>query len=81
MNYELESKLRDKADNWRVDNLQSEIRSLKNEVDELRKTIGRNESRMSNQIYVIRQLVQVIIDNKLLTENESILYEIMNYSY
>ena len=79
MNYELERKLRDKVDKWELHALKETIRNLEFKIGELKETIGRNETRMSNQVYAIQQLAQAMLDRNLLPEDENILIELKNY--
>ena len=79
MNYELENKLRDKIDKWELHALKETIRNLEFKIGELKETIGRNETRMSNQVYAIQQLAQAMLDRNLLPEDENILIELKNY--
>lgn len=81
MNYELESKLQDKADKWEVQNLQQEIRNQNNIIDELRRKMGSDQSRMSNQVYVIQRLINLLIVNEVLKDNTHLLYDIQNTAY
>ena len=81
MNYELESKLRDKAEKWELHSLEEKIRNLNNDIFELRKVIGQNETRMSNQVYVIQRLITIIMESEVLKDNTHLLYDIQNIAY
>jgi len=82
MNYELESKLRNKAETWEVHNLQQEIRNQNNVINELRRIIGHNELRMCNQVYVIQRLITILIENEPTKSGISdLLYDIQNLAY
>ena len=81
MNYELESKLRDKAEKWELHSFEEKIRNLNNDIYELRRTIGQNETRMSNQVYVIQRLITIIMESEILKDNTHLLYDIQNIAY
>ena len=81
MDYVLESKLRDKVEKWEVHNLEEKIRNLNNDISELRRTIGQNETRMSNQVYVIQRLITIIMESEVLKDNTHLLYDIQNIAY
>lgn len=78
-NYEIESKLRDKVDNWKFNALEQEVSSLKNENRQLREIIGRCESKFQNYYEAITQLSRVLIDSGEFEEDENTLHSISQY--
>lgn len=74
--YEIENKLRDKADKWELHNLKSEVERLQNENRNLDDKVARLENRISNHYSAIEQLVQIIIDSALFGEREENLMNI-----
>jgi hypothetical protein len=76
MNYEIESKLRDKADKWEVQNTQNEISHLKNEINDLQRSISRLESVNSNRYYVLDRLITLLTEHSQFEDISNQLNEI-----
>ena len=65
MNYEIEQALRQKADNYKVYELESEIRQLKSKNTELQYKIERALSQLNNYQNVIIRLIQILDENEV----------------
>ena len=74
--YEIEGKLRDKADKWELHNVQNENRELRNNIHELERKIGNLEGENSRKYYVIDRLVNLLAENISLNEISNELYEL-----
>ncbi|MFA5299771.1 MAG: hypothetical protein WC389_16420 [Lutibacter sp.] len=74
--YEIEGKLRDKADKWELYNVQNENRKLENQIHELERKIGDLEGVNSNRYYVIERLINLLAENVSLNEIASELYDL-----
>ena len=66
--YEIESKLRDKADKWELHNLQNENRELKSQIHDLERKIGNLEGTNSNKNYLLDRLLNLLAENISLNE-------------
>lgn len=78
-NWEIESKLREKVDNWKFNSLEQEVSSLKRENQQLRETIGRCESKFQNYYEAISQITRVLIESEEFEDNEDTLRSIPQY--
>lgn len=78
LNYEIESKLSQKAEKWELNSLQQELNSLKNENRELRDTIQRCESKFQNCYSAFELLQRILLDSGQMTETED-LHSLMQY--
>lgn len=74
--YEIEGKLRDKADKWELHNVNNENRELKSQIHELERKIGNLESENSHKYYVINRLIDLLAENVSLNEISNELYEL-----
>jgi hypothetical protein len=74
--YEIEGKLRDKADKWELHNVQNENRELKSQIHELERRIGNLEGENSRKYYVIDRLINLLAENTSLNEISNELYEL-----
>ncbi len=78
MNYEIESKLNDKVDNWQFHALQQEVSSLKNENRQLKDSVKRCENKFQNYYSAFEMLQRILLDSGQITETED-LHSIMQY--
>jgi uncharacterized protein YlxW (UPF0749 family) len=76
MNYEIESKLRDKADKWELHNIQNENRELKSHIYDLERKIGNLEGANSNKNYLLDRLLNLLSENVSLNEISNDLHEL-----
>lgn len=74
--YEIEGKLRDKADKWELHNLQNENRELKSQIYELERKIGNLEGANNNKNYLLDRLLYFLADNISLNEISNELHEL-----
>ena len=74
--YEIESKLRDKADKWELHNLQNENRELKSQIHDLERKIGNLEGANSNINYMLDRLLNLLAENVSLSEISNKLHEL-----
>ena len=74
--YEIESKLRDKADKWELHNLQNENRELKSQIHDLERKIGNLEGANSNINYMLDRLLNLLAENVSLSEISNELHEL-----
>ena len=74
--YEIESKLRDKADKWELHNLQNENRELKSQILDLERKIGNLEGVNSNKKYMLDRLLNLLAENVSLNEISNELHEL-----
>ena len=74
--YEIEGKLRDKADKWELYNVQNENRELRNNIHELGIKIGNLEGENSRKYYVIDRLINLLAENISLNEISNELHEL-----
>ena len=74
--YEIEGKLRDKADKWELHNVQNENRELRSQIHELERKIGSIESMHSNRYYVLDRLISLLAENVSLNEISNELHEL-----
>lgn len=74
--YEIEGKLRDKADKLELHNVQNENRELRNNIHELERKIGNLESENSRKYYVIDRLINLLAENISLNEISNELHEL-----
>lgn len=79
MNYEIESKLREKADKWEVNSIAQKADSLNREVIELRAEKERLENRLSNQSQAINTLIEIIADKTIFEEDVNQLLNLKGY--
>jgi hypothetical protein len=78
MNYDLENKLRDKADKWEVRNVEGDINRLKNEINNLEIKISHLQSVNNNRYYVINNLLDMLAELPQLNEISNQLYGLKN---
>lgn len=78
MNYEIESALRQKVDEWKFSSLQQKCDKLENEIHSLERRLSYVESKLSNHSDMMTRLVQLMIDSETI-EDVSALHEIKNY--
>lgn len=62
MNHEIQQALRDKADNWKVQNIENEVFKASREIREVDKEVEKLKNIISNQSEVIRQLITFLIE-------------------
>lgn len=74
MNYEIESKLRDKADKWELQNVQNENNNLKNQIHELERKIGHLEGVNQNRYYVLERLLNILAEHPDFCDDASQFY-------
>ena len=74
--YEIEGKLRDKADRWELYNLQNENRELRSQIHDLERKIGNLEGANSNKNYLFDRLLNLLAENISLNEISNELYEL-----
>lgn len=74
--YEIESKLRDKADKWELHNLQNENRELKSQIHDLERKIGNFEGANSNKNYLLDRLLNLLAENMSLNEISNELHDL-----
>ena len=74
--YEIEGKLRDKADKRELHNVQNENRELRNNIHELERKIGNLEGESSRKYYVIDRLINLLAENISLNEISNELHEL-----
>jgi len=74
--YEIEGKLRDKADKWELHNVQNENRELKSQIRDLERRIGNLEGRNSNKNYLLDRLLNLLAENMSLNEISNELHEL-----
>ena len=74
--YEIEGKLRDKADKWELHNVQNENRELKSQIHELERRIGNLECANSNKNYLLDRLLNLLAENISPNEISNELYEL-----
>jgi hypothetical protein len=74
--YEIEGKLRDKADKWELHNVQNENRELKSQIHELERRIGNFEGANSNKNYLLDRLLNLLAENMSLNDISNELHEL-----
>ena len=74
--YEIESKLRDKADKYELHNLQSENRELRSQIHDLERKIGNLEAANSNKNYLLDRLLNLLAENMSLNEISNEIHEL-----
>ena len=74
--YEIEGKLRDKADKWELHNVQNENRELKSQIHDLERRIGNLEGANSNKNYLLDRLLTLLAENMSLNEISNELHEL-----
>ena len=74
--YEIEGKLRDKADKWELHNVQNENRELKSQIHDLERRIGNLEGTNSNKNYLLDRLLNLLAENISLNEISNELHEL-----
>ena len=79
MNYEIESKLREKVDKHEFFSLQQEVGSLKNKNQQLGLRIKEYESRLQNHYSAIDTLRKIMINSDKFEDNADELHSMMNY--
>ena len=77
--YEIESKLRDKADKWEFHNLKNEISKLENQNVQLQREIGTCTGRINSQMRAIGGLINFMLEKNLLSEYENQLWNLKAY--
>jgi len=77
--YEIESKLRDKADKMEVHALQGKIKNLRNKISELNDSLSRANGRISNQRHATEQLIQFLIEREGFEDSINQLHELKQY--
>ena len=75
-NYEIEGKLRDKADKYELHNVQNENRELRNQIHELERKIGHLEGANSNKNYLLDRLLNLLAENTALNEISNELHDL-----
>ncbi len=78
MNYEVESKLKEKVDNWQFHALQQEVSSLKSENLQLKESLQRYENKFQNYYSAFETLQRVLLDSGQMTETND-LHNLMHY--
>ena len=78
MNYELEGKLRDKADSWKVYELENQIRHLKSEIDDLKAKNDYWQGKFNNVFRAIEELTNLLAYNNF---DDNILNNVKNLLY
>jgi hypothetical protein len=81
MNYELENKLRDKADNWDVQNLKNDINHLKSEVNDLKSKNEYWQGKFNNINRAMEELLNLLSYKEIEDTNQNILQNIKQYLY
>ena len=74
--YEIEGKLRDKADKWELHNLQNENRELRSQIHDLERKIGNLEGANSNKNCLLDRLLNLLAENMSLNEISNELHEL-----
>ena len=74
--YEIEVKLRDKADKWELHNLQNENRELRSQIHDLERKISNLEGANSNKNYLLDRLLNLLAENMSLSEISNELHEL-----
>jgi len=74
--YEIESKLREKADKWELHSLQTENRELKSHVNELERKIGYLESTNSNRYYALERLFNMLAEHPQFSDLQNEIYQL-----
>ena len=78
MNYEVESKLRDKVDNWKFHSLEQEVSTLKNENRQLREDVQRCENKFQNYFNAFELLQRILLESGQITETND-LHSLLQY--
>ena len=78
LNYEIESKLSQKAEKWELNSLQQQLRELKNENNQLREIIQTCESKFQSYYSAFELLQRILLDSEQITETED-LHSLMQY--
>ncbi len=76
MNNEIEKRLKDKADNWELRNVQNENRELKNQIHELERKIENLEVTVSNRYYVIERFLNMLAEQPQFADMSDQIYEL-----
>jgi predicted component of type VI protein secretion system len=79
MNYEIESKLREKVDRWEFHALKSENDSLKNDLHSMRRELDELKSAHRNRHDAIERLIDTLAHDLSLAEISNELHEIKQY--
>lgn len=79
MNYEIQQALRDKADNWQLHSLESQLSSTKQDVTRLATDLNSLESTYRNQTYQLQQLISLIISSNIMESGNEQLQQIKQY--
>ena len=74
--YEIEGKLRDKADKWELYNVQNENRELKSHMNELEKKIGELQNINSNRYYALEGLFNLIAEHPQFSDLQNEIYQL-----
>ena len=75
-NYEIESKLTNKAEKWELNNLQSEIQELKRKIDNLKSNINNLQNINDNRYYAFDKLFNIIAEHPQFKEFSNEIYEL-----
>jgi FtsZ-binding cell division protein ZapB len=81
MDYNLDSKLRDKADTWKVSELEGQIRNLKSEVHDLKSKNDYWQRKLNNAFRAIEELTNILLFKEASGECENLLQNIKQYLY
>jgi predicted nucleic acid-binding Zn-ribbon protein len=73
------NELSKKADEWKVNNLQQELNTLKSQNVQLQREIGNCEGRINSQMRAIESLINFIIEENVLPAYENALRELKQY--
>lgn len=68
MNYEVQQELRKKADQWELNSLRDEVRSLKYHKQDLERKLSHIESAYYTQSSALINLINVMIDSEQFVE-------------
>ena len=79
MNYEIESKLREKADNWKVFNLEQKVDSLSRELSDLKSEKERLKVKIDNQSQAIFDIIQILVEKDTTGEYTSQLVNLRGF--
>ena len=73
---DIEHKLDRKVDDWKFHSLESEVRSLKSQVEQSDREISYLKGRVENQYRTIADLIQIIIEQNIMPECENMLHNL-----
>ena len=81
MNYEIENKLRDKADNWEIHNLKTEIDHLKQDIRDMIYKNDYLQNRINNHARALEDLINLLLFKETDQNNDNILQQLKQYLY